>query len=161
MITNDSAKLAIGTKALILSKLYYSVLSKSLEKLDVERYYSVLYFLYEHKGCNQQFICNNLAIDKTAMVKVIDYLVKVDFVEKKLNPTDRREYLIVLTKKGLKQTEQIVKAFNDIDTELFSTISKDERVVFNKVICVMSARLKELPSNDLFFNYKKTSKSKN
>ena len=100
MPTNANyAKLSVGTKALILSKLYYSVLSKSLENLDVERYYSILFFLNEHNGCNQQNICNNLAIDKTAMVKVIDHLIKVGFVDRNVNPDDRREHFIVLTKK--------------------------------------------------------------
>lgn len=161
MPTNTNyAKLSIGTKALILSKLYYSVLSKSLENLDVERYYSILFFLNEHNGCNQQCICNNLAIDKTAMVKVIDHLIKVGFVDRNVNPDDRREHFIVLTKKGLKQTAEIVKAFNDIDKEIFSSISKEEQVIFNKVMCQLSGKLKELPANDLFFNYKQTARKK-
>jgi DNA-binding MarR family transcriptional regulator len=161
MSTNTNyAKLPIGTKALILSKLYYSVLSKSLESLDVERYYSILFFLNENNGCNQQCICNNLAIDKTAMVKVIDHLIKAGFVDRNVNPDDRREHFIVLTKKGLKQTAEIVKAFEDIDKEIFSSVSKEEQVIFNKVICQLSSKLKELPANDLFFNYKQTARKK-
>ncbi len=160
MLKENFSKLSIGTKSLILSKLYYSVLSKSVENLDIERYYSILHFLYENNGCNQQCICNNLAIDKTAMVKVIDYLIKVDFVERKTNPEDRREFHIVLTKKGQKQTLQIVKSFNEIDELLFSSISNEEQLIFNKVMCQFSGKLKELPSNDLFFNYKKTSIAK-
>lgn len=161
MPTNTNyAKLSVGTKALILSKLYYSVLSKSLEDLDVERYYSILFFLNDNNGCNQQCICNNLAIDKTAMVKVIDYLIKVGFVDRNVNPDDRREHFIVLTKKGLKQTAEIVKAFEDIDKEIFSSISKEEQVIFNKVMCQLSVKLKELPANDLFFNYKQTAKKR-
>lgn len=158
--STNYAKLSVGTKSLILSKLYYSVLSKSLEELDVERYYSVLFFLNENNGCNQQWICNNLAIDKTAMVKVIDYLIKVGFVDRNVNPDDRREHFIVLTKKGLKQTAEIVKAFEDIDREIFSSIPKEEQVVFNKVMCQLSSKLKELPANDLFFNYKQTARKK-
>lgn len=161
MPTNiNYAKLSVGTKALILSKLYYSVLSKSLEDLDVERYYSILFFLNENNGCNQQCICNNLAVDKTAMVKVIDYLIKVGFVDRNVNPDDRREHFIVLTKKGLKQTAEIVKAFQDIDKEIFSSIPKEEQMIFNKVICQLSTKLKELPANDLFFNYKQTTKKR-
>ncbi len=161
MPTNTNyAKLSVGTKALILSKLYYSVLSKSLESIDIERYYSILFFLNENNGCNQQCICNNLAIDKTAMVKVIDYLIKVGFVDRNVNPEDRREHFIVLTKKGLKQTAEIVKAFNEIDKEIFSSIPKEEQAIFNKVICQLSTKLKELPANDLFFNYKQTSKKR-
>lgn len=158
--TANYAKLSVGTKALILSKLYYSVLSKSLESIDIERYYSILFFLNENNGCNQQCICNNLAIDKTAMVKVIDYLIKVGFVDRNVNPEDRREHFIVLTKKGLKQTAEIVKAFNEIDKEIFSSIPKEEQAIFNKVICQLSTKLKELPANDLFFNYKQTSKKR-
>ncbi len=158
--TTNYAKLSVGTKALILSKLYYSVLSKSLESLDIERYYSILFFLNDNNGCNQQCICNNLAIDKTAMVKVIDYLIKVGFVDRNVNPDDRREHFIVLTKKGLKQTGEIVKAFEDIDREIFSLISKEEQVIFNKVMCQLSSKLKELPANDLFFNYKQTAKKR-
>ncbi|MEO6303281.1 MAG: MarR family transcriptional regulator [Bacteroidia bacterium] len=146
----------IGTKALILSKHYYGVLSKSLEKIDVERYYSILYFLNENNGCNQQCICNNLAIDKTAMVKVIDHLIKNDLVDRVINPDDRREHFIKLTKKGLKQTEEVVRSFMAIDAEIFSTVSKEEQEVFNRVLDKLASNLKALPSNDLFFNYKKT-----
>lgn len=149
----------VGTKALILSKRYYGVLSKSLESIDIERYYSILYFLNENDGCTQQHICNNLVIDKTAMVKVIDYLIKAGFVDRKVNPEDRREHFIVLTKKGIKQTEEIVNAFKAIDAEIFSTISKSDKDIFIKVLCQLTNSLKDLPSNDLFFNYKKTAKT--
>jgi DNA-binding MarR family transcriptional regulator len=148
----------IGTKALILSKYYYGVLSKSLENIDSERYFSVLYFLNENNGCNQQCICNNLAIDKTAMVKVIDYLIKNDMVERDINPNDRREHFIKLTKKGLKQTEEVVKAFKAIDSKMFSNIPKEDEEVFMRVLSQLSSTLKELPANDLFFNYKKTAR---
>ena len=160
MKISNYSKLAVGTKALILSKLYYSVLSKSLEKLDVDRYYSVLSFLYENNGCNQQCICNNLAIDKTAMVKVIDHLIKLGFLDRNVNPDDRREHFIVLTKKGLKQTEEIINAFKAIDEEIFSTISKEDQETFNNVLSQLSTKLKELPATDLFFNYKKTGRKK-
>lgn len=148
----------IGTKALILSKYYYGVLSKSLENIDSERYFSILYFLNDNNGCNQQCICNNLAIDKTAMVKVIDYLIKNDMVERDINPNDRREHFIKLTKKGLKQTEEVVKAFKAIDNKMFSNIPKEDEEVFMRVLSQLSSTLKELPANDLFFNYKKTAR---
>ncbi len=149
-------QLPIGTKALILSKLYYSVLSKKLESIDVERYYSILFFLMDNNGCSQQQICNNLAIDKTAMVKIIDYLVNIGYIRKKTNLKDRREHFIELTKKGINQTKQIVKSFNTLDEELFSDISINKKNIFNEVICNLSTKLKNLPATDLFFDYKKT-----
>jgi DNA-binding MarR family transcriptional regulator len=155
-MSQSEPKIPIGTKALIFSKLYYGVLSKSLEKLDIERYYSVLYFLKENNGCNQQHICNHLAVDKTAMVKVINYLIKADYVERNVNPKDRREHFVTLTKKGWKYMEQIVKAFQAIDDEIFSSITPQEQEAFVLMLNKLSANLSNLPSNDLFFNYKKS-----
>jgi len=160
MKIKEDVNIPVGTKALILSKLYFSVLSKNLEELDVERYYSVLYFLFENNGCNQQYICNNLAIDKTAMVKIIDYLIKSGFVDRNVNPDDRREHFIVLTKKGLKQTEQIVNSFNAMDEEMFSVVTKEEKELFISVLEKMTEHLGKLPLTDLFFNYKKTGRKK-
>ena len=149
----------VGTKALILSKLYYGVLSKSLEDLDIERYFSILYFLDQNNGCSQQCICNNLAIDKTAMVKVIDYLIKADYIKREVNPEDRREHFIVLTKKGQKRTDEIVRSFTVLDKEMFSGVSKKEVDTFNKILDKVAANLKNMPRTDLFFNYKKTTKT--
>jgi DNA-binding MarR family transcriptional regulator len=155
---NNKPDIPVGTKALILSKLYYGVLSKSLEELDIERYFSILYFLHNNDGCSQQRICNNLAIDKTAMVKVIDYLIKADYIKKKENPKDRREQFIFLTKKGVKRTANVVESFQTIDEQMFSNIAKKDRETFLKVLYELCGNLKTLPSNDLFFNYKKTTR---
>jgi MarR family transcriptional regulator for hemolysin len=160
MKLHEETAIPVGTRALILSKLYYSVLSKNLENLDVERYYSILNFLYENNGCNQQYICNNLAIDKTAMVKVIDYLIKAGFVDRNVNPDDRREHFIVLTKKGLKQTEEIVNSFKALDEDIFEGVTNEDREIFENVLNHLTVHLKQMPSTDLFFNYKKTGRKK-
>lgn len=153
-------ELPVGTRALILSKLYYGALSKSLDNLDVERYYSVLFFLYNHQNCCQQVVCDNLRIDKTAMVKVLDYLSKAGYIERTTNPADRREHFIRLSKKGEKQTKKIVQSFDSIDEKAFLNISEGERKTFLKVMQLVCKNLDTLPSDDLFFNYKKT-KAKN
>ena len=160
MKTNENIDIPIGTQAAILSKLYIGVLSKKLERLDIERYFSILYFLNNNNGCKQQYICNNLAIDKTAMVKIIDYLIKSGLIDRNVNPEDRREHFIVLTKKGLRQTEEAVAAFNAIDEAMFAGISKDDQDKFLKVLGQMASNLKEMPFNELFVNYKKTNRKK-
>jgi MarR family transcriptional regulator for hemolysin len=150
----------VGTRALILSKRYYGVLTKSLEDLDIERYYSILYFLYNHSGCPQQHICNSLVIDKTAMVKVMDYLTKAGYVKRQVNPNDRREHVIDLTAKGKRKTEEIVKSFKAIDKEIFSGISKNDRSAFMKVMSKLTSNLDNLPANVLLFDYRQTRKTK-
>lgn len=149
----------LGTKTLILSKLYYGILSKNLEKLDTERYFSVLHFIGNHNGCCcQQEVCDNLHIDKTAMVKILDTLTKAGLIERKTNPEDRRQHFLVLSKKGEKQTKEISKTFESLDKEMFKGISIKERDTFKKVLDQLISNLQEQPKNDLFFNYKKTKK---
>lgn len=146
----------VGTKALILSKLYYGVLSKQLESLDIERYFSVLYFIHQNPRCTQQEICNHLAVDKTAMVKVMNYLLKADYISREINPEDRREHFVVLSKKGKRMSTKIVKAFQNIDKKMFAGVSKTEQKIFLNVMMKAMSNLAQLPANDLFFTYNKT-----
>ena len=157
----EQLNISIGTHSLILSKLYYSVLSKKLENIELERYYSILVYLYKHNGCNQQCICNALMIDKTAMVKIIDYLIKCDLINKNINPNDRREHFIELTPKGIIQAKEVNNAFKILDETILKNISKEEQDTFLKVLCQLSENLKQLPYIDLFFNYKKTARKRN
>jgi DNA-binding MarR family transcriptional regulator len=158
LIKISNEHIPIGTQALILSKLYYGVIVKSLEKLDIERYFSVLYFLMNNNGCCQQTICNNMAIDKTAMVKVMNYLIKKGYVERRKNPNDKREQFIFLTKKGETKTEKIKESFQSLDATMFAGVSEKKRSEFLNTMSKLSSNLKDMPSNDLFFNYKLTQK---
>ncbi|HTF81394.1 MAG TPA: MarR family winged helix-turn-helix transcriptional regulator [Cytophagales bacterium] len=148
--------LPFGTQTFILSKLYYSVLSKRLDKIEIERYFSIMLFIRDHEGCTQQQICDALYIDKTAMVKIIDYLAKSGFVERHSNPNDRRQHSMMLTGLGIKRTNEIVIAFEELDNYVFSEMSSDQRTHFIEAVNLMCDRLKDLPANSLYFNYKKT-----
>ena len=161
MKTTEESIMPVGTRSMILSKLYYGVLTKRLENIDVERYFTVLFFLNENNGCKQQVICNHLLIDKTAMVKIIDYLIKTGMVDRNVNPDDRREHFIVLTKKGQRCVDEIVNAFNMIDKAMLANVSEEEKAIFVKVLEQSTLNLQNLPFDDLFFNFKKTGKKKN
>jgi MarR family transcriptional regulator for hemolysin len=90
------------------------------------------------------------------MVKVLDYLSKANYIERKVNPEDRRAHFIFLSKEGEKQTKQIIKSFKFIDEKSLDGLSDAEKKTFVKLLLKVCDNLKELPSNDLFFNYKKT-----
>ena len=150
-------ELPVGTKTLILSKLYYGVLSKNLEDLDTERYFSILYFIQLNNGiCCQQQICDSLHIDKTAMVKILDSLSKAGITERKVNPKDRRQHYISLSKKGEKQTKEISKTFAALDKQMFGHIPERDKMNFKQMLDQLIINLEEIPKNNLFFNYKKT-----
>ncbi|MCC6371056.1 MAG: winged helix-turn-helix transcriptional regulator [Bacteroidia bacterium] len=156
-----SPDIPVGTMALIFSKHYYGALTKSLETFDIERYFSVLYFLKQNNTCCQQQLCDTLAIDKTAMVKVMNYLVKAGYIVRQVNKNDRREHIIKLTKKGDKKTDEIVLAFHALDKKMFAGISKTEKARFVELLGELDFNLKQLPYHDLFFDYKNHSKKIN
>jgi len=149
-------EIPIGTKTWILSKLYYEVLSKNLEKLDIERYFTILYYIQNNNGCCcQQNICDSLFIDKTAMVKILDNLGKAGFIERKVNPKDRRQHYISLSKKGEKQTKEITKTFAALDKQMFKGVSEKDANGFKNILRKLTENLKDIPKNSLFFDYKK------
>lgn len=152
-ITNT---IPVGTRALIFSKRYYGVLSLLLEDMDIERYFSILYFLHYNNTCSQQHLCNSLSVDKTAMVKVMDYLINAGYVAREVNPKDRREHYIKLTRKGKLRTKDVVKSFEKIDKQMFRGVSKKDKDTFMAILGQISERLGTMPSHDLFFEYNKT-----
>jgi DNA-binding MarR family transcriptional regulator len=153
-----AAQLPLGTQTLIFSKLYYGALTKSLEHLDADRYFSVLLYLQACKKCCQQQICNHLMIDKTAMVKVLDYLSKLGYVQKETNPKDRREHFISLSKKGELAANEIKKSVKLIEKKALLNISANELETFLSVLLRITENVKQMPFTDLFFNYKRTQK---
>lgn len=150
----------VGTRALIFSKLCYGVLSKSLEQSGRDRYFAIVYYIYQSKACSQQKICDDMVIDKTAMVKVLKSLSKAGVIEKRVNPNDRREYFISLSPKGEEQALEIQKTLNLLEEKMFSDISKSDRQVFNRVLEQVTENIKDMPAHSLFFHYKKTQKPK-
>lgn len=150
----------VGTRALIFSKLCYGVLSKSLEKSGRDRYFAIVYYIHQSKACPQQKICDDMVIDKTAMVKVLKSLSKAGVIEKRVNPNDRREYFISLSPKGEEQALEIEKTLNLLEEKMFSNISKSHRQVFDRVLDEVTENIKDMPAHSLFFHYKKTQKPK-
>ncbi len=154
-------KLPLGRSLSLLAKTYFGALTKRLEHLEVERYYSIL-IVIENSGatCTQQYICNNLRIDKVSMVRILDYLVEKKYVKKVLNPNDRREYFVELTPKAKKVMPEIYSEIEGLNSIAFKGIPKDQRKEFYKNIALLYENVEGLPAHKIFVNYKKANKEK-
>lgn len=94
------------------------------------------------------------------MVKIIDYLIKSGIVDRNVNPQDRREHFIMLTKKGIRYADEIEQAFNSLDEKMFNGITKEEKQIFESALNKMMLNVVQLPTIDFVFNVKKTTKRK-
>lgn len=103
--------------------------------------WTVLAYLWIEDGVTQQVLCNYTYKDKPSMTRLIDNLVKQDFVYRKSSKEDRRANFIFLTEKGRELQENSKKALQETIQTALSGIDKMgiERVknvlslVFNNV----------------------------
>lgn len=159
MNNNICDRLPLGRSLAILAKTYYGALTKRLEHLEIERYYSIL-ILIENNGttCTQQFICDELKMDKVSMVRIIDYLIDKKYVKKVVNPNDRREHFIQLTTKAIKILPEIHMAIDEVNAAALNGINKVAQKELYHNLNAIQRNLAHLPAQKIFINYKKSNK---
>ena len=159
MNNNICDRLPLGRSLAILAKTYYGALTKQLEHLEIERYYSILILIENHGAdCTQQFICDELKMDKVSMVRIVDYLIEKKYVKKVVNPKDRREHFIQLTKKAIEVLPAIHQAIDEVNSSALKGIAKEKQKELYANLNTIQKNLAHLPSEKIYINYKKASK---
>lgn len=155
-------QMPLGRHLSVLTKMYYGALSKRLEHLDLERYYSILILIESsEEKCTQQFISDTLRIDKASMVRIIDFLVKKKFLKRTANPKDRREYHMELTAKAVKIMPELHLQKNELNSIALKGLSKTEIELFYKTLSLICCNLSQQPADRIIVNYKKVKPLKN
>jgi DNA-binding MarR family transcriptional regulator len=76
---------------------------------------------------SQQELGEQLGIDRTTVVELIDDLEKKGVVERRRNPADRRSYALHLTAKGRTVQKRATRAFDAAVDEFFGPLTSAER----------------------------------
>ncbi len=153
--------LPLGRFLAILAKSYFGALTKKLEHLEIERYYSILILIDKtEQPCTQQFICSQLKIDKVSMVRILDYLSQKEYIEKQQNPEDRREHFIVLKKKAIKVLPELYAAIEELNKAAMKDISAADQKILLAQIATMQSNLEALPNEKIYINYQKANRKK-
>ncbi len=94
---------------------------------------------------SQQELGEQLGIDRTTVVELIDDLEKKGVVERRRNPADRRSYALHLTAKGRIIQKRATKAFDASVDEFFGPLTAAERKaladMLTRVILTAQAKL--------------------
>ena len=153
--------LPLGRALAVLAKLYVGALTKRLEDLEIDKHYSLLMLVEATPcGCTQQFLCEELQVDKASMVRFIDYLVKKGLVQRTHCQEDRREHHIVLTQKGKKIIEEIHEGVKEMNSIAFKGINAARQKEFYNIMACIRANLETEPSYKVILNYKKLKTAK-
>lgn len=156
---NTSPVLPLGWHLSWLSKLYFGALTMKLGHLDIDRYFVVLLLLHSKSApmCQQE-MCDTLHIDKTYMVKVVNYLQKSGYIAKTTSGDDRRRQLITLTEKGVKTIPEIQQALKEIDQKILEEMDSKGLKHLQSCIAGIAEGLIALPRHHVTLNYKSSKK---
>jgi DNA-binding MarR family transcriptional regulator len=128
---NDS-ELGTGQPAFLLAQVGAHAASRFAERLNALQLLppdaGVLRLLRMSAGISQQELAARLRIHPSRLVSIVDNLEKRKFVERKVNPDDRRLYSLHLTSSGVEILGQIGKVAREHQDALFSALSSEERV---------------------------------
>jgi DNA-binding MarR family transcriptional regulator len=146
----------LGRRFGMLMRLYFGALTKKLEQLDVDRHYSVLILIEHSEGnCSQQYLSDILKIDKTSMVRMIDYLVAKKYIRRSINPNDRRAHQIQLTDKAKRDLPRIHKAINELNVKTTNGLSSRKLKQFYEDLDTLTENLTNEPRHTIIMNFEK------
>ena len=83
---------------------------------------------------SQHELGEQLGIDRTTVVELIDDLERKGVVQRRRNPEDRRSYLLTLTPKGKTFQKRATEAFDGAADEFFGPLSRTERAAMSDML---------------------------
>jgi DNA-binding MarR family transcriptional regulator len=114
----------------MLSKVGTSVSARFAEILSqfglVPKQFFVLNLICQHQGESQQAIAGSIGVAKSQMVAVVDELETKGFIERRVNPDDRRQHALFVTPSGEAMQEEAVNAARKHEAAMRALLSKAE-----------------------------------
>lgn len=155
MELSNVENLPLGRIFGFLTKQYIGIFAKRMKNTPVERYYFALMIIGQNSGkISQQQLADQLLIDKVHMVRMLDCLSKDGFIERMVNPDDRRQHLLFITEKGLPWVKEVEKAQKETEEVFLSFLEPDDRQRFLQDLKKLCVSVSDLPAEEieLFYN---------
>lgn len=117
----------LSLQVMLAHKLYQNYLSRISDNTDIYQYYQLILLLNRFGGkSTQKTLCEELRIEKSNMVAIIDLLQKKGYVTREVNYKDRRGKLIVLTPKAAELLENLDTSFSELENNVANEVSWQE-----------------------------------
>lgn len=143
-------QIPLGKVFALLTKFYVGALSAKLAHLEIDRHFYLLYRIDKsNEPLTQSQLSDLILQDKSAMVRIVDYLVERGMVKRVQNPNDRREYYIALTTKAEKIMPDIRSAFDELDRVALNNLTKSQLNDMHEGLHIISENLNALPTTQV------------
>ncbi|WP_426671193.1 MarR family winged helix-turn-helix transcriptional regulator [Mucilaginibacter sp. McL0603] len=135
----------LSLQVMLANKTYHQHLFKILEDVDIHHHYQVLLLINRLGGkTTQKVLCDNLQIEKSNMVSIIDLFEKKGYITREMNYRDRRGKMIVCTQKAREIITTFMHAFNLLQDNIVHDISWQEMHNFLHVLKKINQNLLNL-----------------
>jgi len=90
-------------------------------------------------GINQSALADALRVNRASVVKVIDALESLGYVERQSIPEDRRSYALAVTPTGLEELRRLTKLSRSYETIVASQLTLRERKTLFRLLAKVAA----------------------
>lgn len=149
----------LGRVFSFLTKQFIGQLATRMSGTPVERYYFPLYIIGKNSGkISQQELADQILTDKVSMVRILDCLTKDGFIERKVNPEDRRQHLLHITPKAEPWILEIENGLKETNQAFFQLLPEDKQEDFKNMLSLLICKTKDLDIEEIELFYKRPNK---
>lgn len=134
----DHKEMERGQPAFLLSQLGAHAATKFAERMSALQLapadVGILRLLRTAAGISQQELSARLQIHPSRLVAILDNLERLQLLERKPNPTDRRLYSLHLTKAGGETLQRVGKVAREHQDTLLAALSSEERSILTEML---------------------------
>lgn len=94
----------------------------------------VLKHLYEQEEMKQNALAEMINKDNPTLTRIIDLLCKKGLTERVLHPTDRRSFIVRLTREGTKRVEALKPKVKNVRLKAWEGLSERDFNQFKKIL---------------------------
>lgn len=139
-----------------VTKKYLSVFSQQTCELDIDRYQYVLVLIEDNdEKLSQQDLAEQLEVDKSYVVNIVNYLEEKGFVKREKNEKDKRKQVIKLTGKAKEITPKIRAVIEKLNAKSVENVTEEQIKIFTEVLNQIEANLVDIKPFNIIINYKK------
>jgi len=127
----------IGKHLSIASRKHRSVLTTLLRKTGMDLgsgQFPLLIALYKQDGQNQQALCRAFDIDKGAVARGVEKLVRSGLLVKVTDPKDNRRSLLKLTPKARELRPIFYSILERVDAKMKADLTEEEVAAFFRIM---------------------------
>ena len=114
----------IGNNFCYVSGRFYYKFAKRYGMSDIALY--TLHLIYNSKECIQNDLADKLALPKQTICSILDNFEKKGYIKREINPKDKRNRFVSLTKKGIEFAKPIIEDLENLDKSVLKCLSDED-----------------------------------